>query len=155
MCPRQIAVLDALSWAEENNNKHYDLIVLLQPTSPLRLSSDLDESLETFFVADNATSLISVNKIHEHPVECVTVTSNGWEYLVRPEDSFYGRQSYNQNYFFINGAIYVCTREHLVKSKSFIDHGNSILYEMPKSRSIDIDTYEDLIMANYLCKEIP
>lgn len=149
------AVLDVLVWAEKNNNKYYDVIVLLQPTSPLRLSSDLDASLEKFFVADNATSLISVNNIREHPVECITVNPNGWEYLVEPEEAFSGRQSYSQKYFFINGAIYICSREHFVQSKSLIDHGKSILYEMPRSRSVDIDTDEDLMMANYLCKNFP
>ena len=39
----------------------------------------------TFFAADNATSLISVNTMHEHPVECITVNSNGWNYLVEPD----------------------------------------------------------------------
>ena len=62
-------------------------------------------------------------------------------------------RSYNQKYFHINGAIYIATAG-LVHSKSFIDYANSILYEMPKSRSIDIDTEEDLHLANYLGKKL-
>lgn len=143
------AVLDVLSWAVKNYNKDYEAIVLLQPTSPLRLSSDLDASLDAFFAAVNATSLISVNAMHEHPVECITVDADGWEYLVEPEVLSVGRQSYDQKYFFINGAIYICNSRFLTHSNSFVDHANSILYEMPWSRSIDIDTEEDLSLANY------
>ena len=130
--------------------KKYDVIVLLQPTSPLRLPTDLDGALKAFFANDNAISLLSVNSMHEHPVECLNVTCDGWSYLVEPNASLKGRQGYKQNYFFINGAIYICTHDHLVQSNSFIDYGNSILYEMPRLRSIDIDTEEDLIMANCL-----
>ena len=148
------AVLDVILWASENYRRDYDVIVLLQPTSPLRLSSDLDASLDAFFAADNATSLISVNTMHEHPVECITVNSNGWNYLVEPDAISNGRQSYNQKYFYINGAIYICNCRFLVHSNSFIDYANSILYEMPKFRSIDIDTEEDLHLANYLGKKI-
>lgn len=143
------AVLDVLSWAVRNYNKDYEMVVLLQPTSPLRLSSDLDASLDAFIAAIDATSLVSVNVMHEHPVECVAVSPDGWDYLVAPELSSAGRQSYNQKYFFINGAIYICDCKFLRQSKSLIDHTNSILYEMPRSRSVDIDTEEDLNLADY------
>lgn len=147
------AVLDVLSWSIKHHNKFYDVVVLLQPTSPLRLSSDLDCALEIFLAADNATSLISVNAMHEHPVECVVASSHGWRYLVEPEQFYTGRQSYSQNYFFINGAIYIFTREYINQTHSLIDDRNSILYQMPKARGIDIDSEEDLEMANYLCKK--
>ena len=147
-------VLDVLSWSAEKNNKKYDLVVLLQPTSPLRLSSDLDAALDLFFLSENATSLISVNPMHEHPVECLVTSPNGWTYLVEPEKGYNGRQCYNQNYFFINGAIYICSCKYLHETHSFIDDKKSLLYEMPKIRAIDIDTDDDLIMANYLCKKM-
>jgi len=148
------AVLDVLSWAAKKFNKQYDLVVLLQPTSPLRLPSDLDASLDLFFSSENATSLISVNPMHEHPVECLASSPNEWTYLVEPKKDYTGRQYYDQNYFFINGAIYLCTCKHLLETHSFIDHKNSLLYEMPKMRAIDIDTEDDLLMANYLCKKM-
>jgi CMP-N,N'-diacetyllegionaminic acid synthase len=145
------AVLDVLSWSLEHKDKYYDVIVLLQPSSPLRLSSDLDAALEIFLSTDNATSLISVSEMCEHPVECVVASSHGWQYLVEPKRSYKGRQSYDQNYFFINGAIYICTYEHLIQNKSFIDSRKSILYQIPKLRALDIDTEEDLELANCLC----
>lgn len=148
------AVLDVLSWKKKKYNKTYDVIVLLQPTSPLRLSRDLDAALDAFTAEVNTTSLISVNSMHEHPVECVSVNSNGWSYLVEPAPSSAGRQSYDNRYFFINGAIYICDYKFLVRSNGLIDHANAILYEMPKSRSVDIDTEEDLGLANYLGKKV-
>lgn len=143
------AIFDVLSWAA-GNDTYYDVIVLLQPTSPLRLASDLDSALDAFFASSHATSLISVNAVREHPVECVKVKSNGWNYLIEPDELTYGRQSYNENFFYINGAIYISTYNHLVRSNSLIDRQKSILYEMPKSRSIDIDTDDDLMLANFL-----
>jgi CMP-N,N'-diacetyllegionaminic acid synthase len=147
------AVLDVLSSKQQGNSYfQYKIVVLLQPTSPLRLSRDLDAALDTFLEADNATSLMSVSRMQEHPVECISAVSGSWNYLVEPNNSHPGRQFYSNNYFFINGAIYICTCEHLLKTNSFIDNNNTILYEMPKWRGIDIDTEEDLLMANYLCK---
>lgn len=146
------AVLDVYCWACTNNGKNYDVIVVLQPTSPLRVSKDLDGALECFFADADSSSLISVNKMQEHPFECVTTGPDGWHYLVASEVEHTGRQSYDQNYFFINGAIYICNSEHLIQSNKLIDYNSSILYEMPRSRSIDIDTAEDLIIANALCE---
>ena len=148
------AVLDVLAWALDTNGKSYDVVIVLQPTSPLRLASDLDRALDMFCSTHDATSLVSVNSVREHPVECLAVTSKGWRYLVEPKESYHGRQSYSQNYFFINGAIYICDYYFLMQKNSLIDHGNSILFEMPKLRSIDIDTFEDLVVANCLYNQI-
>ena len=148
------SVLDVLSWSKKNHGREYDCVVLLQPTSPLRLSSDLDAALDSFLASSNDTSLVSVVAMSEHPVECIAVSDDGWDYLVKPQVSYRGRQCYNQNYFFINGAIYICKAEFLIHSQSFIDQGKTILYEMPKSRSVDIDTEDDLILANYFAKKM-
>lgn len=146
-------VLDVLDWTS-SRSKSYHVIVLLQPTSPLRSSGDLDASLKMFFAADNAKSLISVNSMYEHPVECIATNVDGWSYLVKPESYNTGRQSYNNDYFFINGAIYICTHEHLVQSGSLIENEKSLIYKMPRERSIDIDTEQDLMIANFLCKRV-
>ena len=54
-------VLHAIDWLE-NNNEFYDYIILLEPTSPLRETSDIDNSLEKLINTDNAESIVSVCK---------------------------------------------------------------------------------------------
>ena len=145
------AVLDVLSWARKHKDLNYQVVILLQPTSPLRLSSDLDSSLDMLFAAKNASSVISVNVMKDHPVECLTGDSGRWEYLIEPNSYVTGRQSYDDNYF-INGAIYACYCDFLISSSSFVEPGKSVLFEMPQTRSVDIDTKEDLELANFYGK---
>ena len=53
----------------------YDIAVILQPTSPLRLSEDIDDAI-LFFETSHANSVVSVNEQREH---------NGAIYVLRRE----------------------------------------------------------------------
>ena len=48
-----------------------------------------------------------------------------------------------------NASIYIWTRKSLLNFKSFYD-GNTALYEMPESRSWDIDSKFDFKIVEYL-----
>ena len=49
----------------------------------------------------------------------------------------------------MNASIYIWKRDFLLKSKN-LHSKNTIIYEMPYERSIDIDTYQDLQYVKYL-----
>ena len=131
-------VLHAVSQVEE-----YDYIVLLQPTSPFRNSDDMDGSI-SICIDSNATSIVSVRRIRERPDWMGFVEHDGKFQFVFPKTPI----KFDELRI-LNGAIYVVKCDWFYKAKSFIGDG-TMIYEMPWERSIDIDTMEDFIFAEFL-----
>ena len=139
---------DVLKWLKVEHNLTTDILVLLQPTSPLRTAIDIDKSVEE--LTDEVDSVIAVSKIQEHPYECIEIAADSsWDYLAEPETKATRRQDYDRDFYFINGAIYTVKGMHFEKSHNFLSE-KTYFYEMPKERSIDIDYQNDLDFAEFL-----
>jgi CMP-N,N'-diacetyllegionaminic acid synthase len=121
-------------------------IILLQPTSPLRTAIDIDKSIE-MYTGNKTNSLISVNKMKESPFNCIYKDDDKIKFL-RKSDSC-NRQDFQGEYYFINGAIYIFDVIWFYNNRKFVDD-NTLLYEMPYCRSIDVDYPEDLKIAEIL-----
>jgi CMP-N,N'-diacetyllegionaminic acid synthase len=124
-----------------------DIVVLLQPTSPLRETVDIEGALERF-VSSGAHSLISV---------CPTATSPYWMYLLGEDGRLLPilrkpdvatRQELPPTYQ-VNGAVYVVESRWFREHRVFSDN-ETIAYVMPGERSIDVDSETDLIVAEAL-----
>jgi CMP-N,N'-diacetyllegionaminic acid synthase len=125
-------------------------IVLLQPTSPLRTEKHIDEAIQKFKTSPKK-SLISVNAMSEHPMECIFKNENNWNYLVNPGNAKQ-RQDYEENYYFINGAIYIADVDYILNSHRFYDLEDCEVYEMDQQYSVDIDTEQDLVLSRSIKK---
>lgn len=145
-----VAVLDVLDWLEQKNQLP-DVIVLLQPTSPLRTVKDIDGAIEQFLNSDKP-SLLSVQPMKEHPYKCVQQSEQGWNYLAQPSQYMSRRQDYNNDYYVINGAIYIVTPEFLRKNKEFTTEGGSELFVMDTISGVDIDDLADVFQVESLLK---
>jgi CMP-N-acetylneuraminic acid synthetase len=142
---------DALIWINKNQLKAFrENIVVLQPSSPLRSSNDIDSAISCLDAMKNINYVVGVNKMKEHPYECIFQDDSGWDFLAKPCTPAVRRQDYSEKYFFINGSIYVFNVDSFLKEKNFIKLGETKFYEMPIERSIDIDTEADLAIAKYL-----
>lgn len=127
----------------EAKSKFFDYIILLQPTSPLRDNRDIDKSFELFF-NNYASSLISVNNIDNKILKAFVVC-----------DKNYIRSISNNNYPFMprqelpntvisNGAIYIVEVKIFKEELKFLTD-RTLHYLMPKNKSIDIDSLQDLL----------
>lgn len=128
----------------------FDLIVLLQPTSPLRSTSDIDGCLE-LLVDRSAHSAVTVAPAQEHPYLIYSMDAGGRldPFIGAAQQASLRRQDLPGAYS-LNGAVYVAEIEWLRKTRSFIS-GQPAGYVMPKLRSVDIDDQEDLeLAAEYL-----
>jgi CMP-N,N'-diacetyllegionaminic acid synthase len=56
------------------------------------------------------------------------------------------KSSKKKSNYYLNGAIYICKTNFLLKKKTFY-HNKSIPFFMPKNRSIDIDTAKEFNQA--------
>lgn len=141
-------VLHALNWIKEHTNETYDLIILLQPTSPLRLSDDIDKSIELLFIK-KADSIISLSKANHNP-NCITILSKkGYITDFLKVEKREKRDKDIQDYYEMNGAIYLAYCDFIKKQKSFIGD-KTFAYIMPRRRSIDIDDEIDFVFAEFL-----
>ena len=140
-------VSHTLKWLQDNENYRPDIVILLQPTSPLRQSIDIVKTLDAMKEA-HTESAVSVNKMQEHPFECISIKNQKILPLKASSTSKTRRQDYDEDFYFINGAVYCFTPKFIEKYKKFFLFGEeTAIYEMPTIRSIDIDTPEDLKIA--------
>ncbi|NUF36661.1 acylneuraminate cytidylyltransferase family protein [Acinetobacter lactucae] len=128
-----------------------ELIVLLQPTSPLRLVSELDRALESF-IAKNAKGVVSISETEHSPMWSNTLPENGcMSDFIRTE--VLGKRSQDLPKFFrLNGSIYIYeTISLLAQAKIFFDE-SVYGFETSLETSIDIDTALDFLIAETIMK---
>lgn len=126
----------------------FDAVLLLQPTSPMRAFEDIQRAIKAFDVS-GGDSLISVYQ-EEYINELVTYHEDGAKGIpVSPNHNKGVRRQDHAATFVRNGAIYLAKVSY-IKSTNQIISDTPILYKMPKSRSFNIDTEEDLEMVKCL-----
>ena len=129
-----------------NSLEKYDYIVLLQPTSPLRNEKHIDESIELLNEKD-ANAVISVCETEHSPLWCNTLNESLDMSNFLPKEIL-GKRSQDLPIFYrLNGAIYICKTEELLKNKGFFLQENIFAYIMDKMDSVDIDDELDFLIA--------
>lgn len=120
-----------------------ETIILLQPTSPLRNSDDIQGAISSYCRNNTKDTIVSVCEV-EHP--------SAWTGTLSENDRISGidfsgkrSQEYAQEYR-LNGAIYVADCHHLKTSKTLFTN-DVYAYLMPKERSVDIDDLFDFNLA--------
>ncbi|MEZ8086788.1 cytidylyltransferase domain-containing protein [Vibrio sp. 1S139] len=128
-----------------------DIIVLLQPTSPLRTEQHIDEALE-LYSKSSADAVISVTECDHNPAWSNTLPHNGSmkKFISRNDNK---RSQDLEKYFRLNGALYVFSRESFFSYNQIPYEGNSYAYIMGNRSSIDIDTLFDFKLAEFFMME--
>ena len=144
------AIQHALKWIK-SNDKVYDYVQYIFPTSPLRTSEDLIKGFN-LLIKNNADMVISVCE-NDHPIEWSnTLTKNSsMQSFIKKEYRNLNRQDLKKS-FRINGSIYVGKWEIFYNKLDWFEK-NTYAYIMPKLRSIDIDDEYDFKFAEFLMRE--
>lgn len=137
-------VMHALKFVNEKE-KLFDILVLLQPTAPLRGTNDIDRAIEKFFFY-NEKSLVSVSEVDDNPLLIRTIDENDGLIPLMNRSSTCRRQDM-PTYYRVNGCIYINSVEEINENTSFND--NKVAYVMNKKNSVDIDEIKDLYMASF------
>ena len=140
-------VLDAL-----NRVPGHDVVVLLQPTSPLRAAADIDGALERMAAA-GAASCVSVRDAPSHPWLVFGRDPEGrlQPFASAPDGASLRRQDLPPAWV-LNGAVYAADAAWLRRERTFIRAGETVAWEMPADRSADIDSLEDFQAAERLAE---
>ncbi len=131
------------------NNETYDSVVLLQPTSPLRTSEHLTAAVD-LFVRKKASAVVSVSQAPHPPFWTNQLTPQGTLlnfFRVRAKRETEKKRPWYR----LNGAIYIAKVAFLRKRKNWYS-ATSYAYIMPSFCSVDIDTKEDFLLADFLMK---
>lgn len=119
----------------------YDYVMLLQPTSPLRTSADIDAAFR-FMRDHDAPACVSVTEAEQSPYWMFHVTGHERLQAVLEQQPQFGRRQDLPSVYVLNGAIYIAKVDWLLKTKSFVCP-DTVAYRMPRSRSLDIDDESD------------
>lgn len=131
----------------EKMGKSFDKLLLLQPTSPLRLIRQVKEALSLY--RDDIDMVVSVAESHSPAVLCQD-NEEGFVDFVFNKNA--GARQTLPKYYEYNGAIYVINIQAL-KAKGLSKFDKRIKYVMPKETSVDIDDEFDFILAESIMKK--
>ena len=132
-------------------SKHYDYVLLLQPTSPLRNNTHIDKAIE-LLGQKNADAIISVCEMDHSPLWSNTLQEDGALDTFLRDDVLDKRSQELEKYYRVNGAIYICKLDKLLKEEGFFLKDNIYAYIMNRASSVDIDEQIDLDFARSLAK---
>lgn len=130
----------------------YPQAVLLQPTSPFRTGADIDaaHALMNRFAAP---SCVSVTTVTESPYLMFEAMNDGRLSRLLPEPMSGLRRQDLPHVVRLNGAMYFVRPEQFLADRCFL-HADSVGYEIPAERAMDIDDAEDLDHARGLCESM-
>lgn len=137
-----------LEYLEKNPLKEDDKFILIQATSPLLKSDDIDGMYEKL-INSNADSIFSaVREKQFHWIEENNeVKPINYDYKNRPR-----RQEFN-GILAENGACYINSYKNIIKEKCRIS-GKIIAYEMPSYTSYEIDEESDWLIIEEIMKKL-
>ncbi|UZP66882.1 acylneuraminate cytidylyltransferase family protein [Desulfovibrio mangrovi] len=149
--PHIDCVFHALETLGELGFEPFDAVVLLQPTSPLRLAEDID-GFAREAIARHAEAMVSVCESVEHPYFIRCFDSQGLLHPFVPQDVVYPRKQDLQQTYYINGSLYFNTVSSLYRDRSFYPD-RLYGYEIPVERSLQVDNEYELNIADLLLKQ--
>ena len=144
------AVLHAKNFME-SQGKEYDAIMMLQPTAPFRASEDIDGAI-SLLDSTQSDSVISVVDVESHHPARMKFLEG--DRLVDPPfcEAYENQRRQELAPMYIrNGAIYL-TKSHILESESFKGE-DCRAWVMPWYRSVNLDTIEDLLYAEWLTEK--
>ena len=141
-------LIHALKETEKNDNQKYDIIVMLQPTSPLRKVSHVVSCIDKLIDEGyDAVWTVSENDSKNHPFKQLKLENGKIELYDNLGSDIVARQQLKPLYY-RNGIAYALTRNCLLNQKRLMTNNTgAILINEP---SISIDTQWDLELVDFI-----
>lgn len=130
----------------------HDIVMLLQPTSPLREAADIDATLETL-CRRGAEACVTVRPAEEHPYWTFRLDATGrLAPYCTPAGGIPAQRQRLPEAWCLNGAVYAARIPSFLRTKSFLG-AHTVAQTMPAERSPDIDTRDDLEQVERALRE--
>ena len=132
----------AIDFLKKKKN-YFDYIIMLEPTSPLRNSKDVDFCINKI-KKDNIESLVSVSRVvDQHPYFLYSINKRNIlrPYLKKQKKLYIRRQDVSPLYY-LEGSIYISKITTLLNEKTWY-HKKTQAFEVEKWKSLEIDDIDD------------
>lgn len=140
-------LLHAMKFIEKREGS-YDIVVLLQPTSPLRTTQDIHRGLDLLFKR-RAKAAVSVSPVQHHPSLMNVLPKTGSMKNFFSHHVAVSNRQQGSRFYRINGALYVAQSDYLRRHRGFLGP-QTFAYVMPTERSVDIDCLLDFRLAELI-----
>lgn len=149
--PTSDAIMHAVDWFEKRGET-FDILVLLEPTSPLRKDDDIDNAIKAFVNNyENADALVSLGEVQLEKPHIVKKIENGYLVpFVKSDIKFHQRQQLPKAYF-PYGVIYIVKTESFKKTRTFYQK-KTIPYFIERWQNYEIDDLHDFICHEAILK---
>lgn len=146
--PTDDVVINVLEQLQKKEQYVPEIIILLQATSPLRTTEDIDTAMK-IFLGSSGVSLISVTEYDHTPYWAFRIEKG----FLKPEfaSGSLKRSQDLPKLYRPNGSIFIIRLDSFLKHRSFYTKQN-LSFIMPRERSIDIDDEFDFSIAEFLLR---
>lgn len=144
-------VLHALIEAEEYYRERFEVLLIIEPTSPLREPADVDGCV-SLLLASGADSVVSVSRVDSkhHPAKLLRIDAGRLAFFAAEGAEVSARQQLRGEYYVRNGACYALRRGRFLATRQiFMPHTLPFVIERPL---VNIDTPLELELADYLLR---
>lgn len=141
-------ITHALLEAEKYYSLHFDIVLIIEPTSPLRTAEDI-ENAALLLVKAKADSVVCVSELSmkAHPLKVLKVVDDKLMFYDEKGSSITARQSL-EGLYWRNGVCYALTRDCLLENKKIFTENSRPL--VIKREIVNIDEPIDLEWAEFL-----
>jgi CMP-N-acetylneuraminic acid synthetase len=138
--------------SEEHFKEHYDISVLLEPTSPLRRPKDITLTVVALMESNcDAAATVSRAPAHFTPHKCLTLAENGIIGFYHPNGRQFSIRQKIPHYFFRNGICYALKRRTLLEKGLILEENcKGVIITRP---IVNIDEKHDLEYAEFLFRK--
>lgn len=133
----------------ENQNYYPDVIIILQPTSPMRKANHIKEAVKLY--NNEIDMIVSVKETKSNPYY-VLFEEDGDGFLRKSKQANFVRRQDCPKVWEFNGAIYVINVNSLKRSQ-ISDFSKVVKYQMDELSSHDIDSILDWKIAELIARE--
>ena len=135
-------MIHAMNHMEAATGREYDMVVLLQPTSPIRSPAHIDQAIELLWDSDLPTVASVKGPYKKRDPNLKRVRSDG----LLEDYCGSGSQSEWEPFYIYNASIYAVRRDYLLRERSFVSP-RQVPLVMDALHSVDVDEELDLAIA--------
>ena len=147
----QSPVTDVVEEVLSGLNDNYDVIILLQPTAPIRSGNDIDNVITLFENDASLNNVVSVVQLHDiHPARMYKLNDTHEMIPLAKENETKRRQDLDKVYI-RNGSIYAVKTSFFLETRQLMGSSKKA-YVMSESHWLNIDTERDFLLAEGMIK---
>jgi CMP-N-acetylneuraminic acid synthetase len=146
-------LLHALEASETIDSNRYDIVVMLQPTSPLRTPQQVSDAIRMLAEGRwDSVWTVSETDSKAHPLKQLTVRNGHLDYYDTAGAAIIARQQLEPVYH-RNGIAYAITRECLTEQRSIFGRKAGAL--VVEGDHVSVDTEYDIQLVDWLLSRNP